>query len=477
METLFGIPVDVLMWAFLALLAAIIAWSIFVIVREPILFRLSARNIGRRVGRAFLIVIGLMLATAIISAAFGTGDTIAKTIRTEVITSLGNIDEIISAQEEGDIEVTGETSQLAYFDEAAFGEVRDAVADNEDVDGVMPLIFEGTGVQNLTTRQTEPRVTVFGADPAYMEGFGTIRDVDGGTLTMDDLASGELYVNPEARDDLDARPGNEIAVYGPGGEQTFIVKAVVDYDGGGTTSTEPGVMMRLSDAQTLFQREGQIKHIVISNRGDAESGADLTDQVMKDVQPVVNSLGLSIEPTKEEDLAEADEAGNTFSAFFVTFGSFSIAAGILLIFLIFVMLAGERKSEMGITRAVGGERRHLVEMFALEGLAYDLVAAAIGAALHRRRLGDGGGHQRRLRGAGGRAAPHDVDAKPDHRVCDGGGADLFRRDNLGVAREPPEHRRGDPQPAGGAEAGRARLARLGDRALRARRIADVGWPQ
>jgi putative ABC transport system permease protein len=53
----------------------------------------------------------------------------------------------------------------------------------------------------------------------------------------------------------------------------------------------------------------------------------------------------------------------------------------MLIFLIFVMLAAERKPEMGISRAVGAERRHLVEMFVFEGLAYDVFAAALGALL------------------------------------------------------------------------------------------------
>ncbi len=41
---------------------------------------------------------------------------------------------------------------------------------------------------------------------------------------------------------------------------------------------------------------------------------------------------------------------------FVLFGLFSVAAGVLLIFLIFMMLAAARKSEMGMARAVGTKR-------------------------------------------------------------------------------------------------------------------------
>ena len=44
-------------------------------------------------------------------------------------------------------------------------------------------------------------------------------------------------------------------------------------------------------------------------------------------------------------------------SFFTTIGTFSIAAGVLLIFLIFVMLAGERRGELGIARGRGNEAR------------------------------------------------------------------------------------------------------------------------
>jgi putative ABC transport system permease protein len=57
---------------------------------------------------------------------------------------------------------------------------------------------------------------------------------------------------------------------------------------------------------------------------------------------------------------------------------FSIAVGVLLIFLIFVMLAAERRAEMGMSRAVGLKRRHLTQMFLFEGTAYTLAASVVG---------------------------------------------------------------------------------------------------
>jgi putative ABC transport system permease protein len=380
-EKLFGVPIDILMWTCGAITVIAIAWSVVVVLRQPVTLRLSMRNVRRRVGRSALIVVGLMLATTIISAAFNTGDTIAETVHSEVIISLGNIDEVISAQEEGDIEVTGETTGLAFFSESMFDEISAAATDNDDIDGVLPAIWEGVGVQNSTTRQTEPRVSVFAPDPRYMDGFGVIRDTDGNAIKMSDLSEREVFINEEMRGELDAEAGNQLDVYGAVGAETFSVRAVIRYDGSGTTSFEPGMMMPLRSAQELFQKQGKIEHILISNAGGAVSGARLTDEVIEGLAPALESAALSIEPTKRDDLNEAAEQADAFSAFFLTFGSFSIAAGIMLIFLIFVMLAAERKPEMGISRAIGTERRHLIEMFTLEGLAYDVFAAAIGAFL------------------------------------------------------------------------------------------------
>ncbi|MYH62602.1 MAG: ABC transporter permease, partial [Caldilineaceae bacterium SB0675_bin_29] len=79
------------------------------------------------------------------------------------------------------------------------------------------------------------------------------------------------------------------------------------------------------------------------------------------------------------DIAEV--GGIALGTVFSSFGILSIFAGVLLIFLIFVMLAAERRSELGIARAVGMRRVHLVQMFVTEGLIYDLAAALVGLGL------------------------------------------------------------------------------------------------
>jgi putative ABC transport system permease protein len=90
---------------------------------------------------------------------------------------------------------------------------------------------------------------------------------------------------------------------------------------------------------------------------------------------------LVVADSKRDLIDQSELAASVFTTMFIVSGLFGITAGLVLIFLIFVMLAAERKSEMGMARAVGSQRGHLVEMFVFEGTAYDLAAAAVGVTL------------------------------------------------------------------------------------------------
>jgi putative ABC transport system permease protein len=107
---------------------------------------------------------------------------------------------------------------------------------------------------------------------------------------------------------------------------------------------------------------------------------DLPDPAV--AESVENALaratGFQLQPIKRQLLGFADRAGNVITTIFLLFSLLSIAAGLLLIFLIFSLLAASRRSELGIARALGTERSHLVAMFTFEGAAYALLAAAIG---------------------------------------------------------------------------------------------------
>ncbi len=90
---------------------------------------------------------------------------------------------------------------------------------------------------------------------------------------------------------------------------------------------------------------------------------------------------LRVSEVKTGLLEIADLVGSFFTTIFGIFGSFSIMVGLLLIFLVFVMLASSRTTEMGIARAIGTKRRQLVQSFVFEGAAYAFAASVAGVVL------------------------------------------------------------------------------------------------
>ena len=278
-----------------------------------------------------------MLGTAIIAAAMTTGDTMSHTIRSSAIESLGQTDELVSAKG-AEVDVGAELGAAT-----GVSPVR-----RPRGHGVAPAIIEPIAVQDPERRQNEPRVTLFATDPARMAGFGTIaRASDGHAVALGDLRPGEAFLNRHAADELHARAGDRLLVSrGRRAPAALRVRDVVRYDGAGTADS--ALMLPLAAAQGLLGAPGKAEHVLVSNRGGATSGAVRSDAVVARLAPVLAPLGLEADTTKQDAIRDADRAGSAFMAFFTTFGSFSIAAGILLIFLIFVMLAAERRGELGI---------------------------------------------------------------------------------------------------------------------------------
>jgi putative ABC transport system permease protein len=377
---LFGAPMGTLAVVLVGLLLLALVALGALAARNRVFLRLGVRNVSRRGARSALIVLGLMLGTAIIAAALATGDTMSSTIRSSAIASLGQADETISASSAKAIlpgTDTGSATGVRYFPQTYFERIAHASAGSPLIDGLAPAIVEPVAVQDLTTRQNEPRVTLFASDARDLSRFGAIRAAGGRAVSLAQLAPGELYLNRKAADELKARPGDALRVFAAGSAAPMRVRAIVSYDGAGTDKA--ALLLGLPAAQRLLGHPGEIKQVLVSNAGDSVSGARLTDRVVALLKPTLAPLGLEAEKSKQQALKTADATGAAFMSFFTTFGSFSIAAGILLIFLIFVMLAAERRSELGIARAVGTRRGHLVQMFVFEGVAYSLLAAAAGA--------------------------------------------------------------------------------------------------
>ena len=88
MDELFGTPVSDIASGLAVAFAIMVAVLLFILIRDNVLVRMALRNVVRRPMRGLLVVVGLMLATAIISSAFTTGDSMTQSIKVNATQSL-----------------------------------------------------------------------------------------------------------------------------------------------------------------------------------------------------------------------------------------------------------------------------------------------------------------------------------------------------------------------------------------------------
>jgi putative ABC transport system permease protein len=148
---------------------------------------------------------------------------------------------------------------------------------------------------------------------------------------------------------------------------------------GGTVFVPEGTIGSLFAGGSQDARPPETR-ILVSNTGGVFDGADGTTAVVDELRDRVSGLAdVEVAPVKQDLLDEAEASGDSIGQLFTAIGGFSVIAGILLLVNLFVMLAEERKRELGMMRAVGLKRNHLMRSFAIEGSIYAVLAAIAGA--------------------------------------------------------------------------------------------------
>ena len=361
--------------ALVTLLVICAAVAAFIAVRRPVLRRLALRQVARRRGEAALIIGGSVLGTAIIIGSLVVGDTLNFSVRQGAYTTLGPIDEIVSSP------------TVAQGDQAAAR--LQALRSDPQVDGV--LTVRGDQAAAVTGsgagRRAEPRVNVYDGDLVAAGEFGG--QVDGGSgLSGPTPGRGEAVINADLAETMGIAPGDELTLYLYGRAQPFRVARVIPTRGVAGVSSGPVSRNAFLAPGTLVGAARAARSTVephtltlVSNVGGVEAGDRASDAVEAKIRAVLGPLtgqGTSVTKAKQALLDAAEAAGDGLGSFFLFIGSFSIIAGVLLLVNIFVMLAEERKPELGMLRAIGMKRSRLVRSFVIEGTVYALVASLLG---------------------------------------------------------------------------------------------------
>jgi putative ABC transport system permease protein len=370
----------------IALAALALGLTLAAALRRPYLRRLALRQVARRPAEALTIVAACVLGTALIVASLSVGDTLNSSVRQVAYQVLGPIDETATSTS------PSQGAQAA----ARLAPLR---ADPR-VDGLLTV----TGLQSAVTsgsgqaETVQPRGLVWEADfPAAARFGGT---GGGSGLSGATPGPGRAVVNDLLASSLHVRAGDPVDVYLYDQPHRFVVERVVPAQGlagmglGDARNyglfVAPGTLEGAyraaagSGAGATAALAAPVTRTLVSNRGGVEGGNVLSDRVAAEMSTLLgplNAHGTAVAQPKKDVLDSASRAGDQLGALFLFIGSFAIIAGALLLVNVFVMLGEERKSQLGMARAVGMKRSHLVGGFVIEGCCYSLAAGLIGTPL------------------------------------------------------------------------------------------------
>ncbi len=360
----------------LSLIVTVMLLSVVVLAfKNKILFTMGVRNFSRRPKETVIIVIGLLVSTAIISGSLIAGETVNYIIEKATYDGLGTVDETVASGGQNFF------SYAVYEKLSSDSNVTSRVfAISPTITGNVPSVDDATS--GITATDAQLRALNFTLDKE----FGSFTLMDGTSTDATDLGPNEVLINNKLAVDLNAHTGDTLTVNyvlpdSTLSAQNFTVKYIAQDVGKAQFGLRKTVFMPLAAAQNLGRAPGQINEIDITNTGNVKGGKLQSEDVVSAVKQSLTATPseFDVRSLKAELLKQAHDSGTQLSSLFVMLSAFSIIAGVMLIINIFVMLSEERRSELGMARAVGMQQHHLIQMFMFEGITYSVVAAAIGS--------------------------------------------------------------------------------------------------
>lgn len=354
--------------AMLVVAALVLTWTA---IRLPVVRRLAGRQVARRRAEGLLVLAGASLGAAIIVGSLVVGDTLGFSVKQTAYRTLGNVDERVVSTDAA----TGAVVAVRLL----------PLTRSPDIDGVLTARAQQAAAVSSVAGQpvAEPRVLAWDIDFATAHQFGAASGPSG--LSGPSPRPRHVVVNAPLADALSLRPGSSLTVYVSGAPAVYRVARVLPERG------LAGTGFGATQNRDLFLPPGTLAYATgtteatrwvtfVSNRGGVESGNPLTATVVKQIRAALGSTAhrTLVQTPKKDVLSAAKKTGDSLGALFLMIGSFSIIAGALLLMNIFVMLGEERKSQLGMLRAAGLKRSHLVAAFSLEGAAYAVVASLVG---------------------------------------------------------------------------------------------------
>lgn len=359
---------------------------------HPLLLRMGARNTVRRPGKTLLLLCGLTLATAVITGSFGLQDSFTHSAAIQRVAHMGQVDESVTGPFTQDM-LDRDLARIR-----AFPQVQAASAL-----GIYP---QSPTVTSLRTGFAVHDVDFYALPRDFDQVYGPLTNAQGQTVRIADLRVGEALVSASLVQGLGARAGDRLQLAFGEKSVTVTVRALLSNDIGVTAGeaiapATPQILLPLAAAQQIDPEPPNTISIRHTPTGNNLSVIAFLQQLFPGAVArldVPHALGQTsfdlfrIHPLKPDVVQETltldinkivflSPTGQQFTWLPPLFVFLLVGAGMLLLALLVILLAAERRAELGMSRALGLSRAQLVQVLLFEGCGYGVLAALLGVLL------------------------------------------------------------------------------------------------
>ena len=372
--------------------------SLGMMTGDRITVRMSIRNFTRRKTNMAIVIAGLMIGTAMISGSLVTGDTLTNLFTRGAYNGYGYADEVVYT-------LSG-PGGYQFFDiniaHRLYQDLSSSSGAGPVLRGVTPEVLIAVPLVNDTNKGVgQAGATLIGTYNNASQILGDFHASDGSVI-QPSLTDSQAIVNDRAARDLNATVGDQLSIFSPF-NQTFFVSVklagIAVSDARGSFSGSDNVFVTMNTAQALTFHRGSANYIAITNIGGLRNSIQYTstvglaaNQTLNSLQPHTPNFACKTNPnvqgnsttilcaygSKMVAVNDATTGAQSLSNLFSVLSTITILAGVVLIINMFIMLAEERKSEMGMARAVGMKRSQLTKLFLFEGTLYAAGASLVG---------------------------------------------------------------------------------------------------
>jgi ABC-type lipoprotein release transport system permease subunit len=362
---------------------------------SPVLLRMGLRNLRRRPGQTLTLLCGLVLSTMVMTASFGLWDSFADSTVTHELAAFGNVDE----------SVTG------AFTRARVDTALVSIRHHPNIQAATAILLQpgSLTITSVRTGLTIEQVDLYAVPPDFEQVYGPLTDSRGQLVQVADLRPDEVLLSATLAQHFAVQSGEHVRINVGPQTITSTVRALLSNDlaviSDHPMTPTPEVILPLARYQQI---EAAVPNtICIKNLGsggmeDSGPHGSRSQAVVRFLQqlfgaPTFFQLPQSattfqstvIEPLKPGTVDQVDinkalllsTAGQQFYWLLPLFTCLLVGAGMVLLALLLILLAAERRAELGMSRAVGLQRAHLVQLLLFEGAGNSVAALLLGVPL------------------------------------------------------------------------------------------------